>query len=324
MHVTKIVHFIQLGVARMPVINNCPPNVLASFFSLPSNFSRYFSFMAVVFLSSLFVTYEYLTYFDSLILASFWINWKIPIFGAIIPVCDCWQFIAFFEELSTISAWFVIRLIGLWELVFWQILSSWFSLPSFELLTVSTVQAFPCFSIQFHISSLLISVFARTTVELFFIIPLSFIVLSFPSMIPVWPSSQLALFTLLALFILSTIFIYFPLFISLVTSTPILSSVPSNFCTTRSAPFSTLLASSTLCTCSCVIGFVRWCKRRSKSEAITRFGSNFCEDPCAKLKWNLYGLLKANLNFYPAQPMSSLYSQPTFTFLSFFLPKRSL
>ena len=51
-----MIHFIQLGVARIPVINNWPPNVLASFFSFPSNLSRYFSRIAVVLWSSLFVT----------------------------------------------------------------------------------------------------------------------------------------------------------------------------------------------------------------------------------------------------------------------------
>jgi hypothetical protein len=40
--------FIQVGVARTPVIKSCPPNVLASFRSFPSNFYLYFYLIAVV------------------------------------------------------------------------------------------------------------------------------------------------------------------------------------------------------------------------------------------------------------------------------------
>lgn len=66
--------FIQAGVARTPVIISCPPKVLASFLSFPSNFYLYFYLIAVVLWSSLLVTCEYLINFYYLSLTYFYLS----------------------------------------------------------------------------------------------------------------------------------------------------------------------------------------------------------------------------------------------------------
>ena len=63
--------YLHEGVALTPCIRSCPPNVFADFFYFPSNLLLYFSFIAVVFSSTLLFKYAYFTIFCYLIFYAF-------------------------------------------------------------------------------------------------------------------------------------------------------------------------------------------------------------------------------------------------------------